>query len=289
MLKNHSKIRRSALYMPCSNQRALEKAATLAADVLLFDLEDAVAPDKKDLARTQIVQALASLDYGYREKIVRINALNSLWGQEDIKALQDSDFDGLLLPKAETVEQINQALAQLGKTVPIWLMIETPQGVLNVEQLAQHPAVRVLLMGTNDLAKELKVAQSSSRAEFAYTFGRVIMAARAYQRDVLDGVYNQLDNEQGLHDVCMQGKLLGFDGKTLIHPKQLACVNQIFSPHEEEVNHAEKIVSAWEDAENKGVIVVDGKLVEALHVEQAQQLLIKTQQIQVQEESHEKN
>lgn len=273
MPNNPIKVRRSALYMPCSNQRALDKATGLDTDIILFDLEDAVSPSEKLLAREYIVAALASKDYGRREKIVRINGLDSAWGQDDIKALVDSDIDGLLIPKAESLEQINQVLALLGRIVPIWLMIETPKGVLQVEQLAQHEHVAVLVMGTNDLAKELRVEQSESREEFSYAFGRCVMAARAYQCDILDGVYNQLDDLAGLEQVCQQGKCLGFDGKTLIHPKQLAVTNNTFMPSAQQIQQAQQIVDAWQGNQDKGVIVVNGKLVEGLHVEQAQRLL----------------
>lgn len=266
-------VRRSALYMPCSNQRALEKAATLPADVLLFDLEDAVAPDNKAQARRNIVQALATQDYGYREKIVRVNALDGEWGIDDLKALQTSVFDGLLLPKAESAEQVNQALAVLDRQVPVWVMIETAKGVLNVENIARHPQVQVLVMGTNDLAKELRVQQSVQRAEFSYAFGQCVLAARAYGCDILDGVYNLLDDEAGLQVVCEQGKMLGFDGKTVIHPKQLAISNQVFMPSVQETDAAQQIIDAWQAAHNTGVIVVNGKLVEALHVQQAQRVL----------------
>lgn len=268
-----TKVRRSALYMPCSNQRALEKAATLAADVLLFDLEDAVSPDNKAQARSNIVAALQQLDYGCREKVVRINTLDSEWGMDDLKALQHSDFDALLLPKAESPEQVNQALAVLDKKMPVWLMIETAKGVLNAEKLAQHPQVEVLVMGTNDLAKELRVQQSGQRSEFLYAFGRCVMAARAFNCDILDGVYNRLDDESGLEQVCEQGKMLGFDGKTVIHPKQLAISNRVFMPSATELEQASRIIEAWHAAADQGVIVVDGKLVEALHVQQAQRLV----------------
>lgn len=273
MTKNNQALRRSALYMPCSNTRALEKAASLPVDVLLFDLEDAVSPDNKAVARENIAKALQQHDYQHREKIIRINGLDTEWAKQDCEQLKSCEFDGLLLPKAETVEQINQVLALFGKNIPIWLMIETSKGVLNVESLAAHPAVAVLVMGTNDLAKELCVQQSAERQEFLYSFSRCIMAARAFACDIIDGVYNELDNSDGLAAVCLQGKGLGFDGKSLIHPKQLEICNQSFSPSQEEIEQAQAIVQAWQQADDKGVIVVNGKLVEALHVEEAQRIL----------------
>lgn len=273
MTKNKQALRRSALYMPCSNTRALEKAASLPADVLLFDLEDAVSPDNKAVARENIAKALQQHDYQHREKVIRINGLDTEWAKQDCEQLKSCEFDGLLLPKAETIEQINQVLALFGKDIPIWLMIETPKGVLNVESLAAHPAVAVLVMGTNDLAKELRVQQSADRQEFLYSFSRCIMAARAFACDIIDGVYNELGNSDGLTAVCHQGKSLGFDGKSLIHPKQLEVCNQSFSPSQEEIEQAEAIVQAWQQADDKGVIVVNGRLIEALHVEEAQRIL----------------
>lgn|SRR5690554_384130 len=284
MPSNTIKVRRSALYMPCSNQRALEKATTLEADVLLFDLEDAVAPANKPQAREMIVAALANLDYQHREKVVRVNGLDNLWGMDDLKALKDSQFDALLIPKAESIEQVNQVIAVFDRPIAIWLMIETPKGVLNVEKLAQHPQVHALVMGTNDLAKELRVQQSAERAEFSYAFGRCLLAARAYNCDILDGVYNQLDDLKGLEAECSQGKMLGFDGKTLIHPKQLAIANSVFMPSEQEILQAKNIIAAWQEADDKGVIVVDGKLVEELHVEQAKRQLAMAESVSASQE-----
>lgn len=272
-MENNLQPRRSALYMPCSNERALEKATGLSADVLIFDLEDAVAPDKKELARNNIVTALQEKNYAYREKIVRVNHVDSEWGYDDLKALSAVEMDGILLPKVESEEQINQALAILDKDIAVWVMIETPLGVLNVEAIAAHSNVNVLVLGTNDLAKELRVNQSGQRDEFMYAFGRCIMAARAYACDVLDGVYNQLDNEDGLVAVCEQGRILGFDGKTLIHPKQLAIANDKFMPNEKDIQDAKEIVQAWDEDQDKGVLVVNGRLVEELHVVAAERLV----------------
>ncbi len=272
-MENKQQPRRSALYMPCSNERALEKALDLAADVLIFDLEDAVAPDKKHEARANIVSALKEKNYGYREKIVRVNHVESEWGYDDLKALSESTVDGVLLPKVESAEQINQALAILNKDVPVWVMIETPLGVLNVETIAAHKNVNVLVLGTNDLAKEMRVSQSQQREEFLYAFGRCVMASRAYGCDVLDGVYNQLDDEAGYEAVCNQGRVLGFDGKTLIHPKQLNMANKTFMPSEKDIQDAREIMQAWDKAEDKGVLVVNGRLVEELHVVAAERLV----------------
>lgn len=272
-MTNLPRLRRSALYMPCSNTRALEKAQTLDADVLLFDLEDAVALDAKETARSNIADALDNKDYGFRERVVRVNHIDTHWGYDDLKALQNKPLDGLCLPKVESPEQVNQALAVLGHEVPVWAMIETPLGIVNVEAIAAHPQVAVLIMGTNDLAKELRVEQSSTRSEFFYAFGKAVMAARAFNCEVLDGVYNQLDNAEELLVLCKQGKALGFDGKTLIHPKQLAASNEVFSPGKDEVEAAQEIIAAWDATADKGVIVVNGRIVEGLHVESAQRTL----------------
>ncbi len=267
------KPKRSTLYMPCSNSRALDKAQSLDCDAVIFDLEDAVAPDDKELARSTICDYLQNKSFAYRERVVRINHVNSDWGVSDLKALLQVSFDALCLPKVECVEEINQAIALLGRNVPIWAMIETPKGVLNIEAIAAHEQVSVIVMGTNDLAKEMRIAQSWGREEFAYAFGRCIMAARAFSKEILDGVYNQLDDEDGFYKVCQQGKELGFDGKTLIHPKQLAIANKIFSPSDKDLASAMSIVEAWEKAEKKGVLVVNGRLVEELHVIEAQRIL----------------
>ena len=274
------RLRRSALYMPCSNSRALEKAAALPADVLLFDLEDAVAPDAKSQARAAIVAALKQKDYGRREKVVRINAVDSDWGYQDLKALADTPLDGLLLPKVESAEQINQALAVLGRDVPVWVMAETPRGVLNIEAIAAHPQTAVIVMGTNDLAREMRVLQSAGREEFAWAFGRCVMAARACGCDILDGVYNRLQDDEGLQRLCDQARALGFDGKTLIHPAQLAICNKAFLPGDNEVAEARAIVEAWQQAPDQGVLVVNGRLVEALHVDEAQRCLAMVQMAQ---------
>lgn len=265
--------RRSALYMPAANPRALAKAASLDADVLLLDLEDAVSPNDKALAREQLLQALTEHDYGQREKIVRINGINSPWGQDDVKALKGQAIEGLLIPKLESIEQVNEVLALFDQDIAIWAMIETPKGVLNVERLAAHPSVQVLVLGTNDLAKEMAVDVSENREVFAYTFGRVIMAAKAFGLTVLDGVFNQLDNEPMLTQQCQQAKMLGFDGKTLIHPKQLQPCNQAFSPGHEQVAKAQALLEAWQQHDGSGVLVHQGEMVEALHIEQAEKLL----------------
>lgn len=273
-MPNAIELRRTALYMPSANARALEKAQGLATDVLIFDLEDAVSPANKVQARQILSDALHKYHYGLREKVVRINAVDSPWGIDDIKFLHTVEIDAVLIPKAESVEQINEVLALLDQPVSIWLMVETPTAVLNIETLADHEAVDVLVMGTNDLAKELQVQQSSSRLEFMHAFGHCIMAAKANGCDILDGVFNALDDISGLEQVCKQGRQLGFNGKTVIHPKQLSIANSTFAPSVSEADDARMIVDAWEaNNDSSGVLVVNGRLVEALHVEQAKRTL----------------
>lgn len=273
--------RRSVLYMPGANQRALEKARTLAADSLVLDLEDAVAPAMKVTARQQIATAIASGGYGHRELVVRINGLDSDWAQEDIRMVADSAADALCMPKVETAAQVQQVAALLDvagadASMAIWVMIETPPGVLNAKAIAgAHPRVKVLVMGTSDLAKELRVPHTPEREGLQPALGLCVLAARANGLDILDGVYLDLDDEPGYVASCEQGRTLGFDGKTLIHPKQVAAANAVFSPDALELDRAGRIIEAWReaDAEGKAVVLVDGKLVEILHVEEARRLL----------------
>lgn len=281
---DNNKLRRSVLYMPGSNQRALEKAQSLAADVLILDLEDAVSPDQKNQARDNIVMAVSNHNYAHREITVRINGLDSPWGMDDLVSVADlsnqgEKIHGVVIPKAESTQQVQKVIDSLekygAKHLPLWLMIETPLGVLNAQAMAEMSDVSVLVMGTNDLSKELRVPQTLCREGFLTSLGLCVLAARAYGKTVIDGVYIQLDDQSGLLQSCEQGKRLGFDGKTLIHPKQLDTANQIFSPSQKEADAAEKLVSAWNDAvkQGKGVVVVDGRLVEELHVKEAQRVL----------------
>ena len=275
-----SRPRRSVLYMPCANSRALEKARGLSADALIFDLEDAVAPDAKKTARNNLLAALEQGEYGCRELVVRVNAQATPWGVDDLNAIASVNIDALLLPKVEGVSDIDQAVSLLkdagaSDQLPVWAMIETPLGVLNARQIASHPRIQVLVMGTNDLSKELRVPQTQDRAGFITALSMTVLAARAYGKDVIDGVYIDLENEEGFYAACQQGKVLGFDGKSLIHPKQLAIANELFSPSEKELEQAKNIIDAWSKAktEGKGVVLVAGKLVEELHVIEAQRLL----------------
>lgn len=271
--------RRSVLYMPGSNQRALEKAKTLPADAVIFDLEDSVGPELKLAAREQVINAVNAGGYGAREVIVRANGLDSEWGWADIEAIAASAADGLCLPKIEHAEQlldVIEILQHCASAMPLWPMIETPLGVQNVNAIAAADTrVKVLVMGTTDLAKELRVPHTPDRIGLQYSLGRCVLAARRLGKDILDGVYIDLDNEPGFGLACEQGRALGFDGKTLIHPRQLAAANRIFGFNHSELERAEKIIAAWQiaEAEGKGVAVVDGKLVEGMHVDEARRQL----------------
>jgi len=267
--------RRSVLYMPGSNPRALEKARTLAADGLIFDLEDAVAPDAKELARTQVVDAIKQGGYGKREILVRVNGLNTPWGEADLKAAAGSGADGVLLPKVESADQVKAAGALAGG-MPIWCMMETPFGILRAEEICgASKSVAGLVMGTSDLAKDLHAAHTRMRLPMLVSLGHCLLVARAYGVAILDGVYLDLEDEEGFAESCRQGVELGFDGKTLIHPKTIAAANHAFAPSEAELAWSRKIIEGHRQATEKGagVVVVDGKLVEQLHVDNAERLV----------------
>ncbi len=271
--------RRSVLYMPGSNARAMEKAREIPADALILDLEDAVAPDAKEEARTQVIHAVTQGGYGKREIVIRVNGLDTPWGIEDIKAAVAAKPDAILVPKinsAEDVARAETALTQAGADpkLRLWCMIETPLAILNIQSIAakaQEPRSRmsVWVMGTNDIAKELRAAHTADRIPMLTSLGLSIVAARAYGIVALDGVYNDIKNEEGFAAICEQGRDMGFDGKTLIHPSQVAPCNTIFSPDPETVAFARKTIEAFEAVENKGkgVLKVDGRMVEILHAE----------------------
>ncbi len=273
--------RRSALYMPGANARALEKARTLDADVLLLDLEDAVAPAQKDEARRLVVAALQAGGYGHREKVVRINGSGSPWEALDLRAVAGSGADAVLLPKvedAETVRGVEAALAayRAPAGLAIWAMIETPRGVLRAGEIAgASPRLACLVAGTSDLVKDLRARHTAGRAEVLTSLSLIVLAARACGLACLDGVHLDLADEAGFEAACLQGRDLGFDGKTLIHPKTIAAANAAFGPSPDELEQARRIMVAHAEAESfgKGVVVVDGRLVEALHVEAARRLI----------------
>lgn len=267
--------------MPGSNARALEKGRSLAADALILDLEDAVAPDAKETARRQIVEALAGGGYGQREILVRTNGLDSEWGRDDIAAMAKSGADAILLPKVESAEMIRQAeeiMADHGAPagLAIWCMIETPLGVLHAEEIAWGSRrMGGFVMGTSDLAKDLHCLHTPGRLPFVTSLSLCILAARAHGLAILDGVHLDLADDQGFAESCRQGLEFGFDGKTLIHPRTIEVANEVFAPSADEVAWSEKIIAAHEEATKagQGVVVVDGKLIENLHVEDAKRVV----------------
>jgi citrate lyase subunit beta/citryl-CoA lyase len=267
--------------MPGSNARALEKGRSLAADCLILDLEDAVAPDAKETARGQIRDALGAGGYGSRELIVRINALDSTWGRDDIAMAASAGADAILLPKVESAELVHQAIAALNDAgapagLAVWCMMETPRGMLQADEIASSsPRMEALVMGTSDLAKDLQAAHTRERLPMITSLGLCLLAARAAGTAILDGVHLDLADDEGFDYSCRQGKDLGFDGKTLIHPKTIEAANRIFAPSDEEVAFSHTIIKAHAEAEKegKGVVVVEGKLIENLHVEAAHRLV----------------
>jgi len=267
--------RRSVLYMPGSNARAQEKAKNLAADGLILDLEDAVAPDAKETAREIVCANAASDAYGAREIIIRVNGLDTPWGRDDIIAAAKAAPDAILLPKVENAAQVHALEALMDEAgapvgTSIWCMMETPLGILNAQEIASSSArVSCFVMGTSDLVKDLQAQHTQMRLPVITSLGLCLLAGRAYGLSVLDGVYLDLSDEAGFKASCVQGLELGFDGKTLIHPKQLASSNEVFAPSEAEVNYSRRVIEAFEAAtkEGKAVVLVDGKLVENLHVE----------------------
>jgi citrate lyase subunit beta/citryl-CoA lyase len=269
--------RRSVLYMPGSNARALEKAKSIAADALILDLEDAVAPEAKAAARDQVCAAVKSAGYGRRELVIRINALDTPWGKADLDAAVAAAPDAVLVPKPGTaadIARLSTVLSGAPDKVRLWAMIETPLAILNVHELAaasRQAGARLdcFVMGTNDLVKETRADLSSNRRPALYWLSATVTAARAYGLDVLDGVYNNFKDVEGFRRECVHGRALGFDGKTLIHPDQVAIANEVFAPPEADVAWARKIITAFEQPENtgKGVITVEGRMVELLHAE----------------------
>lgn len=269
--------RRSVLYMPGSNARALDKARTLGADGLIFDLEDAVAPAAKEEARALVLAELKKGGYGPRETILRVNGLDTPWGKDDLRAAGSSGAEAVLLPKVESAASVREAerilvVGGAPATQALWCMIETPRGVLAVAEIAAaSPRLACLVMGTSDLVKDLRGRHTAARHEVIVALGMTVLAARAHGLAALDGVHLDLEDGDGFESSCRQGLELGFDGKTLIHPKTVDVANRIFAPTEEEVERARRIITAHAEAlgEKKAVVVVDGRLVEALHVEEA--------------------
>lgn len=279
--------RRSVLYMPASNPRVLEKAKGLAADVLIFDLEDAVAPDAKVKAREAALAAVNSSAYGQREVLIRANGLDTPWGADDLKAISGSKANGVVIPKVSTVEdvkQIDSVLDTAGADAkfPVWAMIETPRGVLHADAIAQASERLVAYcVGTADLSTDLQCAHPADRAPMLVSLQMIILAARANGLLVFDGVHVDLKDDAGFEKACRQGLDLGFDGKTLIHPKQIDGANKVYAPSLEDVDYARRLIDAHENAqaEGAGVTTLDGKLIEVLHVAAAKRLLAKAEMI----------
>jgi citrate lyase subunit beta / citryl-CoA lyase len=273
--------RRSVLYMPGANTRALEKARSLPADALIFDLEDAVTPDAKEAARTNVVLAAESKSYGKREIAIRCNGLTTPWAEADIAAIAKSGADAVLVPKVESAAAVTHVVSLLDtagapQSMAIWAMMETPKGILRAEEIAgSHPRLALFVMGTNDLVKHMRARHTPMRLPLLTALGIGMLAARAHDLAILDGVYNDIKDVDGFRAVCRQGVEMGFDGKTLIHPSQVEPCNEIFAPSVEELAMAGKIVAAFKQAqaEGKGVVTVDGRMIENLHVEQAERAL----------------
>ncbi|MCA2011984.1 CoA ester lyase [Cereibacter sphaeroides] len=278
---------RSALYIPGSKERALEKARGLATDAIIFDLEDAVAVDEKANARETLASALASMDFGPRAKLVRLNGFDTDWAERDLEVISLAKPEAVLLPKVNSAADIEALAAKLDARADtadtrIWAMMETPEGILNAAAIAKAPRMAGFVMGTNDLAKELGCRFRADRLPMQYALQTCLMAARAAGIIAIDGVYNAFKDDEGLRGECEQGRDLGFDGKTLIHPAQLAIANEVFAPDAAAIDLARRQIAAFDEATAKGlgVAVVDGKIVENLHIETARQTLARAEAIE---------
>lgn len=272
--------RRSVLYMPAANERALDKARTIPADALILDLEDAVAPDAKDAARANACAAAASGDYGNREITIRCNALATPWGADDLAAAATSGTHAVVIPKIESVDELDAVVTHLDAAgapadLGVWAMVETPTAIADIRSIAAHPRVPVLVMGTNDLLKELRAEAGVNREALVPHLAAALLGAREAGKVILDGVYNDVRDPDGFLAEAEQGRRLGFDGKTLIHPSQVDPANDTWAPSAEAVDHAERVIAAFEaaEAEGRGVITVDGRMIENLHVDNARRVL----------------
>ncbi|MGH6879065.1 MAG: HpcH/HpaI aldolase/citrate lyase family protein [Rhizomicrobium sp.] len=263
--------RRSVLYMPGSNARAIEKARTLPADALILDLEDAVAPEAKEAARAQVCEAARTGGFGSREVVVRINALSTPWGAADLAAAADAAPDAILIPKVSRASDIHEADVHLAaRDIALWAMIETPHAILDIGAIAAAGGkLACLVMGTNDLVKEMRGLHVRGRENLAAALGLSVTAARAFGLSVIDGVFNDIADADGFRESCHQARAFGFDGKTLVHPSQIACCNEVFAPSPEEIAAARKVIAAFEQPGNsgKGAIALDGRMVERLHAD----------------------
>ncbi|MBU3689823.1 MAG: CoA ester lyase [Acidimicrobiales bacterium mtb01] len=272
--------RRSVLYMPSSNEKALEKAKTIPADALIFDLEDAVAPDAKPAARANAVAAAQSGAYGHREVTIRCNGLDTQWGADDIAAAAKSGASAVVIPKISDTKQLDDVSQHLNAAgapaaMKIWAMVETPTAIFNARSIASHPRVAVLIMGTNDLAKELRATQVRGRSPLVPHLATALLAAREADKIILDGVFNDVKDLDAFRAECEQGMHMGFDGKTLIHPRQVDICNEVWAPTAADVDYARRVIVAFDEAqaEGRGVITVDGRMIENLHVDNARRVL----------------
>jgi citrate lyase subunit beta/citryl-CoA lyase len=279
------KPRRSVLYMPSSNERALEKAKSIACDALILDLEDAVAPDAKPGARLNAVAAVRSGEYGNRELTIRVNSIGTAWHDEDIAAAAQAGPQGIVVPKVNSAEEVRTLVAAIEAAgapehTRLWAMVETPEAIFNVREIATaSPRLAVLVMGTNDLVKETYAEHVPGRAPLLTALSLSLLAARAAGIAILDGVYNDVKNLDGFLAECEQGRQLGFDGKTLIHPGQVEGANEAFAPSDKAVDDARGLIAAWEDGQGSGVVTYNGRMVENLHVESARRTLSVAQAI----------
>jgi citrate lyase subunit beta/citryl-CoA lyase len=272
---------RSALYMPASNQRAMDKARSLPCDAVIFDLEDAVAPDMKEVAREQVLAQLAAGGYGSRQLVVRSNSIDSPWGEADLQALGAAGVTTVCLPKIDSAEQLIRCITLLREAgaaaqLRVWAMIETPRGVDQVEEIcAASDCLQALLMGTTDLAHELRTPPRADRLGLLYALSKCVNAARMYDRLILDSVFLNIQDSDAFRFDCEHGHALGFDGKTLIHPSQIEITNEVYGLSQAQVEHARRVIASWKEAESlgKGVAVLDGKLVETMHVDAAKRIL----------------
>ena len=286
-MPNLHRPRRSVLYMPASNPRVLEKSKTLPADALLLDLEDAVSPDSKVDARLAAVEAANSGAYGHREILIRVNGIETTWWKDDLKAVVQSRADGVVFPKVSApsdLEAVDAVLSDAGAAegFPLWAMMETAKGILAADAIAQSSKRLVgFCVGTADLAKDLQCAHPADRSPMLTALQTAVLAARGNGLFILDGVHVDLNDDAGFEAACKQGRDMGFDGKTLIHPRQIETANRVFAPSEEDIATARKIIAAHKDAQARGagVTTLDGRLVEVLHVQQAETLIAKADAI----------
>lgn len=277
--------RRSVLYMPGSNRRAMEKARTLPVDSVILDLEDAVAPAAKEQARQQVLEQVRAGGFAYREVTIRVNGMETPWFEEDLEMAVTASPDAIVFPKVGSSQQAYRAVQRIrflqetrhtdGRPISVWAMIETPSGVSHVEEIAATEGIMVLIMGTSDLTKELRARHLPDRTPLLYALSRSVNAARMAGKDILDGVYLDLNNPTGFEQACLQGRDMGFDGKTLIHPSQIEVANHIFGPQSADIERAKGVLKAWSEAlaSGQGVAVYEGQLIENLHADEARRVV----------------